>query len=130
LPTPTTTLARATAAVAVVAGGLFVGFRAYEGLAETRAIVAPQSLAEASEIEQVLDCFSDAVRTLVPPESRLFVDIEESLYRLIAVTAAFPDRTVAPNRSPDAFVLSLRDPSRPAPCEAGAVVVTPPGSTW
>lgn len=112
----------------MVAGGLLLGFRAYEGLAETRAVAAPRSVAEASEIGQALDCFTDAVRSLVPVGSRLFVDIENELYRLMAVTAAFPDRTVVAERSPGVFVLSLREPSGPAPCKAGEVLVTGPGS--
>lgn len=116
---------RAGAGLALLVGTSLLGLRAYEGLRSTADAVAPASIRAASEVQRQFVCLETAFRSVVPPGSKVFLAIPDSLWYQRTAAAAFPDRILVGSADRADVVVSVRS-SRPAPCE-GDVFDSSPG---
>lgn len=71
-------------------------------------------------------CLIDAVERYVPPSAVVYVDIENALYRQVAVGALFRYNRIADSPADASLVFALRGATA-APCEPGAAGVWPAG---
>lgn len=118
-------LARVAAGVAVTAAFALMAVRAYDGVDVTREATETAAVQAAGDTYRQIECLDAAVAAVAPAGTRVFVAVEDSLWRQRTMVAAFPELEVVGSADAAEIVVDLSDPTAPDACRPDPLRAVP-----